>query len=271
MKSFLTVFVLILAGSLWAEKQPLSRYQSIIDRRPFGQPPPGYDPDATVLDATAAASAATAEELTQEQEQLQRAVSFTVMNINNDGSVSVGFSDLSDPKTPKHYYLRDGEAREGWRVKSVDVHEQSVMLEKDGVEITRRLGDSAKADAKGDSRNGRTGANGRGGPVARSGLLGARKAHGGGEPNAPASYASRRQRREQEAAALEKQRAELEAERKRQAEEQAAKAAEEKAAREEERAATRQHLLAIQEELRKARDEAMRQREQQADNEDDES
>lgn len=274
MKSFLTLFTLILAGALWAEKQPLSRYQSIIDRRPFGQPPPGYDPDSTVLDAGASSATMTPEELTQEQEQLQRSVSFTVMNINNDGSVSVGFSDQSDPKAPAHYYLREGETQNGWIVKSVDVHERSVVLEKDGVEITRQLGDGAKAEAK-DARGGRNGImplSSRGGPAVRSGLLGSRRmVHGGGDSNAPASYASRRQRREQEAAALEKQRADLEAERKRQAEEQAAKAAEEKAAREEERAATRQQLQAIQEELRKARDEAARQREQQAKDEEDES
>lgn len=276
MKSFLAIFTIILAGSLMAEKQPLSRYQSIIDRRPFGQPPPGYDPDSMVLDASAAAAAMTPEQLTQEQEQLQRSVSFSVMNINSDGSVSVGFSDQSNPKAPAHYYLRDGETRDGWHVKSVDVHEQALVLDKEGVEITLHLGDSAKSDAKGGSgaRNGRANANGpeprRMGFSGRSSLLGPRGPNAGGDNNAPTSYASRRQRREQEAAALEKQRADQEAERKRLAEESEAKAAEEKAAREEERAATRQQLQAIQEELRKARDEA-RQREQQANDEENES
>lgn len=270
MKIFLSLFAVVLAGTVLAEKQPLERYQSIIDRRPFGQPPPGYDPDSMALDPAAAAAAMTPEQLSQEQEQLQRSVGFSVMNINSDGSVSVGFSDQSNPKQPAHYYLREGETRDGWHVKSVDIHEQAMVLDKEGVEITLHLGDSAKPDAKG-GRGGRGGASGGGaggfnrmGQGGRSGLLGARTfpGAGGGDGNAPASYASRRQRREQEAAALEKQRADQEAERKRLAEESEAKAAEEKAAREEERAATRQQLQAIQEELRKARDEA-RQREQQ--------
>lgn len=275
MKSFLTLFVLVLSGSVLAEKQPLSRYQSIIDRRPFGQPPPGYDPDSTSLEAGAAAGAQalTPEQLTQEQEQLQRSVSFSVMNINTDGTVSVGFSDQSNPKAPAHYYLREGETRDGWQVKSVDVHEQSVMLDKEGVEITLHLGDSAKPDAKGGRGGrgpggggllGRGMAGGNGGLGGRNSLLGSRPGgFGGGDDNAPASYSSRRQRREQEAAALEKQRADQEAERKRLAEESAAKAAEEKAAREEERAATRQQLQAIQEELRRARDEARRRENQE--------
>ena len=260
MKSCIALFAIISVGTLFAEKQPLERYQPIIDRRPFGQPPPGYDPDSAVLDSSAAgATALTAEELTQEQEQLQRAVSFSMMNINTDGSVSVGFTDSTVQGAPKSYYMREHDTREGWTVKSVDVYEQTAVLEKDGVEVTLKLGAGTKQDAKGARGGNRANLNA---TPARSSLLGGPRAAGAGEGGLM-SHATRRARREQEAAAAERARAEQEAERKRLAEESAAKAAEEKAAREEERAATRQQLQAIQEELRRARDEAARQREQQ--------
>ena len=258
MKPFISLFAVIAAGALFAEKQPLERYQAIIDRRPFGQPPPGYDPDSTVLDTASAAAgggALTPEELSQEQAELQRAVGFSMMNINTDGSVSVGFTDASVPGAPKSYYMREHETREGWTVKSVDIYEQTATFEKDGIEVTLKLGATAKNDAKGGARGANRGA---GMTSGRSSLLGGGNRFGNGE--GMMSHASRRARREQEAAAAERARAEQEAERKRREEESAAKAAEENAAREAERAATRQQLQAIQEELRRARDEARQQR-----------
>ena len=259
MKCFIALFAIISVGTLLAEKQPLERYQPIIDRRPFGQPPPGYDPDSTVLEASAAAAGAgatalTAEELSQEQAELQRAVSFSMMNINTDGSVSVGFTDSTVQGSPKSYYMREHDTREGWTVKSVDIYEKTAVLEKDGVEVSLKLGANSKQEvAKGARGGGRVNL---GGPTGRSALLGGPRAVSGVDAG-PMSHATRRARREQEA------------ERKRLAEESAAKAAEEKAAREEERAATRQQLQAIQEELRRARDEAARQREQQEKNDED--
>ena len=271
MKCFIALFAIISVGTLLAEKQPLERYQPIIDRRPFGQPPPGYDPDSTVLEASAAAAGAgatalTAEELSQEQAELQRAVSFSMMNINTDGSVSVGFTDSTVQGSPKSYYMREHDTREGWTVKSVDIYEKTAVLEKDGVEVSLKLGANSKQEvAKGARGGGRVNLSG---PTGRSALLGGPRAVSGVDAG-PMSHATRRARREQEAAAAERARAEQEAERKRLAEESAAKAAEEKAAREEERAATRQQLQAIQEELRRARDEAARQREQQEKNDED--
>ena len=271
MKPFISLFAVIAAGALFAEKQPLERYQAIIDRRPFGQPPPGYDPDSTVLDTASAAAgggALTPEELSQEQAELQRAVGFSMMNINTDGSVSVGFTDASVPGAPKSYYMREHETREGWTVKSVDIYEQTATFEKDGVEVTLKLGATAKNDAKGGARGANRGA---GMTSGRSSLLG-----GGsnrfGNGDGMMSHASRRARREQEAAAAERARVEQEAERKRREEESAAKEAEEKAAREAEREATRQQLQALQEALRQQRDEARQQRaDQEKGDENDES
>ena len=261
MKPFISLFAVIAAGALFAEKQPLERYQAIIDRRPFGQPPPGYDPDSTVLDTASAAAgggALTPEELSQEQAELQRAVGFSMMNINTDGSVSVGFNDASVPGAPKSYYMREHETREGWTVKSVDVYEQTAVL---------KLGATAKNDAKGGARGANRGA---GMSPGRSPLLGGGNRFGNGE--GMMSHASRRARREQEAAAAERARAEQEAERKRREEETAAKEAEEKAAREAEREATRQQLQALQEALRQQRDEERQQRaDQEKGDENDES
>lgn len=267
MKRFLSLFAVITVGTLFAEKQPLERYQPIIDRRPFGQPPPGYDPDSAVLDTASAAAGGemTPEELSQEQAQLQRAVSFSMMNINNDGSVSVGFTDSTVPNAPKSYYMREHDTRDGWTVKSVDIYEQTAIFEKDGVEATLKLGASAKNEAKGGAHAAKGALSG------RSPLLAGRFGNGG--DGAMMSHATRRARREQAAAAAEKARAELEAERRRLAEDKAAKEAAEAAVREEERAATRQQLQAIQEELRRARDEARQRAEQdqEASNENNES
>ena len=67
MKTILTIAVAFTAATLLAQKQPLERYQSIIDRHPFGEPPPGFDPtkapsEATVRDAGADMVARTAEQ-----------------------------------------------------------------------------------------------------------------------------------------------------------------------------------------------------------------
>ena len=37
-----------------------------------------------------------------------------------DGATVVGFTDNSDPKVPRHYYLKVGESRDNWTVKEAD-------------------------------------------------------------------------------------------------------------------------------------------------------
>ena len=234
MKTAVTILAVILAAAAFAEKQPLSRYQSIIDRQMFGPLPKDFDPDKMPSEvARGSGSAAAERELTQEQEKLQSAVHFSVINVDHDGKAVVGFTDNSDPKAPVHYYMRVGEKQNGWEVREADPEHATMTIVKDDVEVSLTLGDNSgkgggkTSSAKADSAS------------PRPGLL------GGG------SLRARRAARMQAAQEAAKKQAEdaaaKEAERQAQAEQ-------EKAEREAERAQQRQQLMAIQEELRKARE-----------------
>lgn len=248
MRLIAAIASLAVAGGLFAEKMPFERYQSIIDRQPFGQPPPGFNPQQMASDVSRTAADDAAAPLSVEQEKLQKSVGFSVINVESDGSVMVGFSDKSDPKSPKHYYMRVGEERDGWLVKEGDPAKKSMTVVKDSVEITLDLGANSTADAKSSKPGAPQTAAGRSPLLSRG-------------ANAPGgSFHSRRARREAEEAQERAAAAAREAERKREAEEAAAKAEQEKAVREAERAEQRQQLLAIQEELRRAREEKARQR-----------
>lgn len=278
-----SISAVLVSFALFAEKQPFERYQSIIDRQPFGQPPIGFDPTKPPGEMQKGQSEAAAQqELTLDQQQLQKAVGFSVINIEAGGVTMVGFTDNTDPKIPRHYYLPVGETRNGWKVTSADAVKKTATISKDGVEVSLNLGDNAKGAAPGPGGKGGggllgrrgiggfrnnggnaapaiTGAAGAGTNAGRGGLLG----RGGGLLNRGSqsgidSFRSRRERREAEERQAAAERAEKEAERKRQAEAAAAKEEEEKKAREQERAEQRQQLMAIQEELRKAREEKAR-------------
>lgn len=235
MKCFVLLAVMSLALAAAAEKQPLSRYQSIIDRQMFGPVPPDFDPTKSPTEVTKSSSASR-KELTQEQEKLQSAVVFSVINVTPEGETAVGFTDNSDPKAPKHYYLKVGEAKDGWTVKEANPVEASMTIVKDDVEVSLKIGDNS---AKGSGSTARAGAGvGAASASRRPGLFG--------------SIGSRRQRlrqqQEEQAKAAADAAAQKEADRQ-------AQAAAEKAEREAEREQQRQQLMAIQEELRKAREQ----------------
>ena len=248
------------AGALMAEKQPFERYQTIIDRMPFGQPPPGFDPNRNPDEVSRNEFAASGEELTQEQEAIQKAVQFSVINVEADGVVRVGFSDRSDPSSPRHYYMAVGEERGGWLVKEADAAAKTMTVVKDEVEVELKLGDSTQgADAKGGRARGGTGVGRRGAPVpgARSSNVMTRSSllsRGGAEGGASTAMGRRERRLMAEREQLERAE-QLEAEAKRRAEEEAARREEDKAAREAERAEQREQLAALQEELRRQREE----------------
>jgi len=246
MKPIATIAALAVSWTLFAEKMPFERYQSIIDRQPFGQPPMGFNPQQMASEVSRSAADDGSVPLSAEQEKLQKAVGFSVINVESDGSVMVGFSDKSDSKSPKHYYMRVGEERDGWLVKDGDPVKKSMTVVKDSVEITLDLGSNSTAAA--DTKQG--GKPGAQPPAAtRSPLLARNGAAAGG------SYQSRKARREAEEAQERAAAAAREAARAREEEEAKAKEAEEKAVRDAERAEQRQQLLAIQEELRRARED----------------
>ena len=135
-----------------AEKVGYDHYKTIVDRQMFGPLPADFDPTkmpSEVAKSSSSASAAAEAQLTKEQEKLKSAVRFSVINVTPQGDVAVGFTDSSNAKTPKHYYLKRGEARDGWLVKEADPETATVTLEKDGIELPLAIGeDSAKKNPK---------------------------------------------------------------------------------------------------------------------------
>lgn len=238
-----------------AERQPIDRYQSIIDRQMFGQPPPNFDPTippsqvqkGNVSDDTV---------LTDEQKAIKSAIHFSAINVTPDGSVAVGFTDNSDQKTPIHYYLKVGESRNGWKVLEADPIKAKMKIAKDDVEVALDLGANSAKGGGSTSRGGLP-SNAHGANF-RPGLFGSRRPAGSGDDSAKALGASLRERRalreqaRQEELAKEK---ELEAKRRAEA---AAKEEEREKAREAQRLADREEQLR---ELQSLKDELKAQRE----------
>ena len=241
MKSTICLSVLLLVSAAFAEKQPFERYQSIIDRQMFGPLPPGFDPTKSPNDVQKSSSK-NEEELTQDQAKLKSAIRFFVIDTKADGTVSVGFTDNSDPKTPKSYYLKVGETRDGWEVKSADPETAKMTIAKGEIEVSLTLGGNS-ATGGGATAAASAAAPASSGASRRPGLLGGGLMGG--------TLRARRLQRQQEAAAAEakQQEAKAAAEAERQAQAEA-----DKQQREAERAEQRQQLLAIQEELKRVRE-----------------
>ena len=226
----------------WAEKQPVSRYQSIVDRQMFGPLPPGFDPTKSPSEVQKSSSK-DEKQLTKEQEKLQSSIHFSVINVTPGGETAVGFTDNSDPKAPVHYFLRVGEKRNGWEVKEADPEKATMTIAKGDIEVSLSLGGNSAKDADATSKSG--------GATPSSGIRQPMKMGLRGSLLGGGSLRSKRLQRQQEAAAAAA----------RQQQEQAAKDAErqeraeqEKQQREQERAEQRQQLLAIQEELKRVRE-----------------
>lgn len=237
--------VMLLSSVVFAERQPYSRYQSIVDRQMFGVPPPGFDPTKPPSEVARGGSK-TEQELTKEQEKLKSSIVFSVINVTPEGDTAVGFTDKSDPKQLHHYYLKVGEERDGWLVKEADAANKSMVIVKGELEVSLTLGgDSSKLP----DATGRTGEANVAVPLiasspvsARSGLLGNR--------SALTSLRERRRQREQRLAAEEQQIAD---EKKRLEEEKAQREAHEKQVREQEKEEMRQQFLSLADEIRKSR------------------
>jgi len=243
--------------SLFAERQPYARYQSIVDRQMFGALPPGFDPTKSPSEVSKADAREAEAQLTKEQEQIKSAIHFSMINITPSGDTAVGFTDNGDAKNPVHYYLKVGEQRNGWLVKEADPVKATMTIAKGDVEVSLSIGgNSAKGGAT-------TKAGGASPSVASAtaeqqsaasrptSLLGARPA----AANSLGSLRSRRLLREQQRQqdAAEKEAAQAAAEERRREEE--ARREEERLQREVEREEQRAQLQQITEELRKAREE----------------
>lgn len=219
----------LMSGVLLAAERPYSRYEPIVTRAPFGQPPANFNPAVNPSTVSARSGANGGKELTAEQEQLKKTVKFSAINLDpEDGELRVGFSDLSSAKMPRHYYLKVGESRDGWVVNEANAAERRVKISKDGVELELDLGNEATGAT---AKNAAT-------PAPLAAAVPNAKAVSDDKPTN--RLLGRRgmlaQRKERE----EKRKAEQEAEKKRQ---------------EEDRAKMREELAALSEEVRQAREE----------------
>lgn len=150
-----------------AQAEGFKRYKSILDRMPFGVPPPGFNPDApggsgtnsreeTTEDAEVEAAEAEASEIEQ---QILSSITVSMLNRSPDGRIFVGFTDKS-VQPPRNYLLMVGEKREGceWMVADADPDSGEVKISKDGVEATLKMGGG------GDSPSGEKAKEGGGAP-----------------------------------------------------------------------------------------------------------
>ena len=249
MKFVLSTVLVLIGLQLFAERQPFERYQSILDRQMFGQPPTGFDP--TKPPSEVSRSEAKSETELQAQERIKTAIRFSAINVTPEGDTAVGFTDSSDSKNPVHYYLKVGESRNGWLVKEADPVKATMTIVKDEVEVTLSIGgNSAQSGASGKDASTPTRMVGSGRDrLAGRSLLSSRQP--GAQSN---SLRSRRMLREQQRQADEAEAAaKKEAEAARQ-EEARRREEEERAQRAAEREEQRTQLLQNQEELRKARE-----------------
>lgn len=160
------------AGAAFAARQPYDRYRTIVDRQMFGPLPDGFDPTKLPSEA-ARPSKKGAEELSREQEKVKSAIRFSVINVTPDGLVKVGFTDRSDAKNPRNYYLGVGEARDGWLVKDADADKATMTIVRsaDSVEVSLSIGGDSAKDASATARAGAANQSSPG-AIAKSRLLG---------------------------------------------------------------------------------------------------
>ena len=248
------------------------RFKTILDRMPFGRPPPGFNPDepSGPVDARyGSAGAATAAEVeaSEVEQQILSSVRVSMLNRTADGRVFVGFTD-SSAQPARNYMLELGEKREQceWQVVAADPDNREVTLSKGGVEAKLKIGGGGGASGDKNGKAKDTGSVDR--PEGRLGMFRGRghtvppgvDAEGGGGRKLTGLEIARA-RREQRLAQERN-----DAEQKRQAAEQAEKdrrqaaqeREQERIEREqaaEERKAQLASLMQIQEELRRQREE----------------
>ena len=246
-----------------AERQPLERYQSIIDRQMFGQPPPNFDP--TVPPNQVQKGSVDEKQLTREQEAVKSSIHFSAINVTPAGDVAVGFTDNSDSKMPVHYYLKVGEERNGWKVLDADPVKATMKIAKGDIEVALDLGANS---GKGGGSTSRTAAMPASTVAAnrRAGLLGGgirRPSAEGGttSPGMMAGASLRERRAAREQARQEELAKEKELEDKRKAE-AAEKEKEREAQRQAEREEQRRELQLLKDELKAQREAVERAREE---------
>jgi hypothetical protein len=123
------------------------RYQTIVERAPFGVPPPDFNPQAIPGSPASIGNGGegggmTPAEISAEAQRLISEVQVSVLAVTPAGLTMVGFTDRANHK---NYYLKVGADKDGWKVVSADPSAQSVVLSKDGVEATVQVGASSSS------------------------------------------------------------------------------------------------------------------------------
>ena len=152
------------------------RFKTILDRMPFGRPPPGFNPDAPGGAANGKHGASEADpeavaeaEASEVEQQIISSVRVSMLNRTAEGRVFVGFTD-SSVQPPKNYLLELGEKREQceWQVVGADPDNRQVTLSKGGVEATLKVGGGAGSS---DDKKAKEGEEGEEKGAARPGLV----------------------------------------------------------------------------------------------------
>ena len=126
----------------------LGPYETILKRMPFGPLPPNFNPDAPPGTAASPSAAENEEaQLTEDEQQIVSSVRVSILNVTPSGAVAVGFTD-SAAQPPANYYMKVGEKRDVWEVKEADPAEQTVVLVKNGVEATLKVGEGVAGGDK---------------------------------------------------------------------------------------------------------------------------
>lgn len=268
--------IIFLAAALshvaYSAAPSFERYQTVIDRKPFGPEPVDFDPEAvpgSAASSSAVAGGVTEEQRTAEEQQLAASVRVSMINVTPAGAVAVGFTDNSVNPAENHY-LAVGRSQNGWTVKGADPGTESVTLEKDGIEVTIKLGETVGGNAKKGEKSRKTARpmtlSSRGGTPAYSpppaDVSPAQTESAGSRLGGLARLRQRRAEMRAKAQAEAAKKAEADAVAAAEREERAAREAEEKRQRAEreardaeERAQQREALRQIQEQLKKEREE----------------
>ena len=237
-----------------AERQPIDRYQSIIERQMFGRPPPNFDP--TVPPGLVQKGSSEEKELTREQEAVKSSIHFSAINVTPSGDVAVGFTDNSDSKMPIH-----NEVRNGWKVLEADPVKATMKIAKGDIEVELDLGANS---AKGGGAASRRGvASNAPGADLRSRRLGLRRQDAENDSPRGVGGSLRERRALREQARQEELAKERELEAKRRAEAAAKEEEKEKereAQRQAEREEQRRELQLLKDELKAQREAAERER-----------
>ena len=129
-------------------EEGLGPYETILKRMPFGPLPPNFNPDAPPGTAAGPSAAENEEaQLTEDEQQIVSSVRVSILNVTPSGAVAVGFTD-SAAQPPANYYMKVGEKRDVWEVKEADPAEQTVVLVKNGVEATLKVGEGVAGGDK---------------------------------------------------------------------------------------------------------------------------